>query len=109
MPAGDDAAAGFGVIVAGLQAQRDQVGGLRPELVFEDVPAPRTLAPYASAVAVTVQVDDDEIASGRLILLYDPAGQTGWAARCGLSRTSTPTWTRTSPRTRSSGRWAGPG
>ncbi len=79
MPAGDDAAAGFGVLVAGLQAQRDQVGGLRPELDFEDVPAPRTLAPYASAIAATVWVGDDEIASGRLILLYDPAGQTGWA------------------------------
>src|ERR1700733_1616514 len=94
MPPGDDAAAGFGVIVAGLQAQRDQLGGLRPELVFEDVPAPRTLAPYASAMAATVLVGDEEIASGRLILLYDPAG---------------PTWTPTSPRTRSSGRWAGPG
>jgi Protein of unknown function (DUF3000) len=79
MPAGDDAAAGFGVLVAGLQAQRDQVGGLRPELDFEDAPAPRTLAPYASAIAATVWVGDDEIASGRLILLYDPAGQTGWA------------------------------
>ncbi len=65
--------------MAGLQAQRDQVGGLRPELVFEDVPAPRTLAPYASAIAASVQVADDEIASGRLVLLYDPAGQTGWA------------------------------
>ena len=54
MPPGDDAAAGFGVIVAGLQAQRDQLGALRPELVFEDVPAPRTLAPYASAMAATV-------------------------------------------------------
>jgi hypothetical protein len=79
MPPGDGAAAGFGVIVAGLQAQRDQIGGLRPELDFEDVPAPRTLAPYASAVAATVWAGDDEIASGRLILLYDPAGQTGWA------------------------------
>lgn len=79
MPPGDGAAAGFGVIVAGLQAQREQIGGLRPELDFEDVPAPRTLAPYASAVAATVWAGDDEIASGRLILLYDPAGQTGWA------------------------------
>jgi hypothetical protein len=26
-----------------------------------------------------VWAGDDEIASGRLILLYDPAGQTGWA------------------------------
>jgi len=79
MPPGDDAAAGFGVIVAALLAQRDEIGGLRPELFFEDVPAPRTLAPYASAIAVTVQVEDDDIASGRLILLYDPAGQKGWA------------------------------
>jgi hypothetical protein len=79
MPPGDDAAAGFGVIVATLQTQRDQLGGLRPELVFEDVPAPRTLAPYASAMAATVLVDDEEIASGRLVLLYDPAGQTAWA------------------------------
>jgi hypothetical protein len=79
MPPGDDAAAGFGVIVAALQAQCDQLGGLRPELVFEDVPAPRTLAPYASAMAATVLVDDEEIASGRLMLLYDPAGQTDWA------------------------------
>ena len=79
MPPGDHAAAGFGVIVASLQAQCDQLGGLRPELVFEDVPAPRTLAPYASAMAASVLVDDEEIASGRLVLLYDPAGQTGWA------------------------------
>lgn len=79
MPAGDDAAAAFGVIAAGLQAQREQAGGLRPELDFEEVPAPRTLAPYASAVAATVWAGDDEIASGRLILLYDPEGQTGWA------------------------------
>src|ERR1039457_2223561 len=79
MPTGDDAAAGFGVIVAGLQAQRDHIGGTRPELVFEDVPAPRTLAPYASAIAATVWVEDDDIAGGRLVLLFDPAGQTGWA------------------------------
>lgn len=79
MPPADDAAAGFSVIVASLQAQREQAGGLRPELLFEDVPAPRTLAPYASAIAATVRVDDDDIASGRLVLLYDPAGQTGWA------------------------------
>src|SRR6202020_214756 len=73
MRPGAGAAAGFGVIVAGLQAQREQIAGLPPELDFEDVPAPRTLAPYASAVAATVWAGDDEIASGRVILLYDPA------------------------------------
>ena len=73
-----DAAAGFDALVAGLREQRDQVSTWRPELSFEDVPAPRTLAPYATAVAATVLDGDTEIASGRLVLLYDPAGQDGW-------------------------------
>lgn len=73
-----DAAAGFDALVAGLREQRDQVSTLRPELSFEDVPAPRTLAPYAAAMAATVLDGDTDIASGRLVLLYDPAGQDGW-------------------------------
>jgi hypothetical protein len=76
---GDAAAAGFRVIVDELSEQRDQLCGLRPELSFEDVPAPRTLAPYASALAATVRVGEEDIASGRLVLLYDPDGQKGWA------------------------------
>jgi hypothetical protein len=62
-----------------LSAQRAELCELCPELSFEDVPAPRTLAPYASALAATVRVGDVDIASGRLVLLYDPAGQKGWA------------------------------
>src|SRR5580693_9185958 len=74
-----DAAAGFDALVAGLREQRDLVSTWRPELSFEDVPAPRTLAPYATAVAATVLDGDTDIASGRLVLLYDPAiGQVGW-------------------------------
>jgi len=46
---------------------------------FEEAPAPRRLAPYATAVAATVYRDGDEVASGRLVLLYDPAGQQGWS------------------------------
>lgn len=75
----DPAAAVFQSMAGGLRAQRDELTGLRPELSFEDVPAPRTLAPYATAVAATVTLDDAEIASGRLVLLFDPAGQQGWA------------------------------
>jgi len=74
-----DPAAGFRILETELRAERDQLCGLRPELSFEDVPAPRTLAPYASALAATVQVGGGEVASGRLVLLYDPAGQDGWA------------------------------
>jgi hypothetical protein len=50
----------------------------RPELVLEDMPAPQRLAPYSAAVAATVTRDDAEIAVGRLILLYDPDGRSGW-------------------------------
>jgi hypothetical protein len=50
----------------------------RPDLLFEDVPAPKRLAPYATAIAATVQRDDADVAWGRLVLLYDPDGQQGW-------------------------------
>jgi hypothetical protein len=75
---GAPVSATFGRAAAELRSHCDQLGTLRPELAFEDVPAPKTLAPYASAIAVTVCVDDTEIASGRLVLLYDPACQRGW-------------------------------
>lgn len=77
--AGDQAAAVFAAAVAGLRAGQEQASGVRPELTFEEVPAPRTLAPFATAVAATVRLDGMEVASGRLVLLYDPAGQRGWA------------------------------
>jgi hypothetical protein len=51
----------------------------RPELELEDMPAPQRLAPFSAAIAATVYRDDDEIAGGRLILLYDPEGRSGWA------------------------------
>ncbi|MGE5131976.1 MAG: DUF3000 family protein [Gemmatimonadota bacterium] len=72
------APAAFRDALAGLAAGRQQVTALRPELAFEDVPPPRTLAPYAAAFAATVTDGEDEVASGRFILLYDPAGQPGW-------------------------------
>jgi Protein of unknown function (DUF3000) len=78
-PGGASASASFGRVAADLRTQCEQLSTLRPELTFEDVPAPKTLAPYASAIAAAVRVDDAEIGSGRLVLLYDPAGQRGWA------------------------------
>jgi hypothetical protein len=52
---------------------------LRPELDLEDMPAPQRLAPYAAALSGTVYRDDDtEVAMGRLIMLYDPEGRSGW-------------------------------
>ncbi len=71
-PAEATFAAAVAAFTAGRDAQR------RRELVFEDVPAPRRLAPYATAIAASVQRDDNDVASGRLVLLYDPDGQQGW-------------------------------
>jgi hypothetical protein len=76
---GEEAAAAFTAAVAGLRSGQEQVCAVRPELTFEDVPAPRTLAPFATAFAATARVGGTEVASGRFVLLYDPAGQHGWA------------------------------
>ncbi len=75
--AGSAAEATFAAAVAAFMAGRDARG--QPELMFEDVPAPKRLAPYATAIAATVQRDDADVAWGRLVLLYDPDGQQGWA------------------------------
>lgn len=69
----------FRVAAADLRAERDRQAALRPELVFDDVPAPKRLAPYAAALTATVCAAGAEIGTGRLILLYDPACQPGWA------------------------------
>jgi len=71
-PAEETFAAAVTAFTAGLDAQSER------DLVFEDVPAPKRLAPYATAIAATVQRDDADVAWGRLILLYDPDGQQGW-------------------------------
>ena len=72
----------FRSAVAELEAGRDQQMAARPELDFEEVPAPKRLAAHAAALAVSVQAAPPaaaEIASGRLVLLYEPGGQPGWA------------------------------
>jgi hypothetical protein len=75
---GEEETAAFGAAVEELRSGREQLQAIRPELSFEDVPAPRTLAPFATALGAAVRVGGAEIASGRFVLLYDPAGQRGW-------------------------------
>ncbi|MBB4935928.1 hypothetical protein FHR32_000233 [Streptosporangium album] len=53
-------------------------GEVRPEIELEDIPAPQRLAPYSAAIGASVYRDDDELAVGRLIMLFDPDGQRGW-------------------------------
>jgi hypothetical protein len=50
----------------------------RAEITLEEVPAPQRLAPYAYAISGTVLRHGDEVATGRLILLHDPAGHEAW-------------------------------
>jgi hypothetical protein len=74
--------AAFEAATAALNAGVEAESALRgTDFEFEDEPAPRRLAPHAAAVATTVYRDGEEAAWGRLILLYDPAGQDGWTGQ----------------------------
>ena len=50
----------------------------RNEIKVEEIPIPQKLAPFS--IALSAEVGDGE-ASGRLVLLHDPAGQDGWSGR----------------------------
>lgn len=50
----------------------------RPELQLGVVRAPQRLAPWAYAFTAEINGPDDELATGRLILLHDPEGQEAW-------------------------------
>ncbi len=50
----------------------------RPEIVLEELSAPQKLAPFGHALGGTVSRRGEEVATGRLILLYDPAGHDAW-------------------------------
>ena len=50
----------------------------RPELVIEEMPAPQRIAPFSAAVTADVIVAGEDVGSGRLVLLHDPAGNAAW-------------------------------
>jgi hypothetical protein len=51
---------------------------LRPEVLCEPMPAPQRIAPYAAALSADVTVDGNDVSTGRIILLHDPAGNDSW-------------------------------
>jgi hypothetical protein len=57
---------------------------LRPEIRLTEVPAPQRIAPYAVALTADV-VDprdtDDDLASGRFVLLHDPSSPEPWGGQ----------------------------
>src|SRR3954462_617372 len=63
----------FRVAVAQLRSAR-----LRPEVFCEEMPAPQRIAPFASALSADVTVDGDDVGTGRIVLLHDPAGNDAW-------------------------------
>lgn len=63
----------FDRALASLRAVR-----FRPELTVDEGPAPQRLAPHAVALTAEFVEDDDELASGRFILLHDPDGVDAW-------------------------------
>jgi Protein of unknown function (DUF3000) len=63
----------FVAAVATMRAAR-----LRPEIHCEEMPAPQRIAPFAAALSADVTVDNDEVGTGRIILLHDPLGNDAW-------------------------------
>jgi hypothetical protein len=71
-----DAPQAFTRAVAALRATT-----LRPEIVLEEAPAPQRLAPWAVAMTADVLETpdaEDELGTGRFVLLHDPAGHETW-------------------------------
>lgn len=57
---------------------------LRPEVFCEEMPAPQRIAPYSAALTADLNVGGEEVGGGRIVLLYDPAGNDAWLSnfRC---------------------------
>ena len=70
--AGGDSAE-FRLAVSSLRDLR-----VRPEVRIEEAPAPQRLAPFALALSAEVLLDDEELGTGRLVVLHDPMGQDAW-------------------------------
>lgn len=50
------------------------------ELILDEVPPPRRLAPFVAALSAETVASDNgsPLASGRFVVLHDPEGQDGW-------------------------------
>lgn len=50
----------------------------RQEFTWRTIPAPSRMAPSTWACTGEIVVHEDELASGRLVILHDPDGQESW-------------------------------
>jgi hypothetical protein len=80
VPRPDEVPEEFAVALRSLQQ-----AVLPADVVIEEIPGPQRLAPYSAALLGEVRhpkrPTDDELSSGRLVVLYDPAGQDAWDGR----------------------------
>ena len=51
---------------------------LRTEVHAEEMPAPQRIAPHSAALTADVTIGGEDVGGGRLVLLYDPAGNDAW-------------------------------
>ena len=51
---------------------------LRPEISCDEAPAPQRLAPFSVALTADVMVGEDEVGSGRFVVLHNPDGHDSW-------------------------------
>ena len=63
----------FDVIAAAVRGFR-----WRPEVKAHEIDSPQRIAPYAVAFEADVVIGDDSVASGRLVVLHNPAGDDAW-------------------------------
>lgn len=56
----------------------------RAEMLVEEMPAPQRIAPFASALSGDVTIDGEDVGTGRIVVLHDPAGNDTWGGefRC---------------------------
>ena len=50
------------------------------KLEVHEIPAPTRISPFSVAIEGSVAIREDELGSGRLILLHDPSGSEAWQA-----------------------------
>ena len=74
---------------AEFQAALEAMGTVHPraEIAVEHIPAPQRLAPWSHAIGLSVADpadEEEELASGRFIVLFDPEGHEAWqgTTRC---------------------------
>ncbi|CAB4871538.1 unannotated protein [freshwater metagenome] len=69
----EDAPEPFRVALDGMRSVR-----VRPEILLDEAPAPQRLAPFSVALTADVVIDDQDIGTGRFVLLHDPDGHSSW-------------------------------